>query len=284
MKHRHTPAIDCLERKLVLSRTTPFLAQAAHLLAQRQAHIGPLMAHAPRFQPRAGLPQFQQASPGLGLRPMNRVGPYQMMRLARSSGIQLVPGQQLRMAASPAQANTGYYFGGGNIDRSIPLVLSYQVGAAQNALNFTSNTYQNVLFGTGGWNGIQQIVTNYANNYSNSGSSTQLVNDLSALSYRIPYGNQQLLQTWLADLQSLQNGTLTPTASNINWDGGNTIAQAVGDTLFQDLQNYLAAGLGYSFNILKSNINWSNSDNLLTYNGTVAANGSNDTTVPVAYT
>lgn len=169
-------------------------------------------------------------------------------------------------AVKAAQATTGS-FGGGNIDLTIPFIVGTTVGARQNALNFTSNTYQNVLFGSGGWDGIQQIATRFGE----TGNTDQLTTDLTALSFRMPYGNQQLLQVWLTDLQSLQSGSLTPTESGITWDSGSSVGQAVGDVLFADLQTYLGDGLGTSFNILKSVVNW-NSDNLLTYNGSVGSN------------
>jgi hypothetical protein len=158
-------------------------------------------------------------------------------------------------------------FGGGNIDLTIPFIIGTNVSANQNALNFTSNTYQNVLFGTGGWDGIQQI----SQRFGATGNTEQLATDITALSFRMPYGNQQLLPIWMADLQSLKSGTLTPTPSGITWDSNSTTGQAVGDVLYQDLQTYLSAGLGTSFNILKSAVCW-NSDNLLTYNGTVGSN------------
>jgi hypothetical protein len=177
----------------------------------------------------------------------------------------IVHHSSLKAAAVKAAQGTGS-FGGGNIDLTIPFIVGTNVGARQNALNFTSNTYQNVLFGTGGWDGIQQIV----NRFADTKNVNQLGSDLAALSFRIPYGNQQLLQTWVDDLASLTGGTLTPPVSGIIWDCDNNLGNAVGDTLFADLQTYFSAGLGTSFNILKSVIDW-DSDNLLTYNGTVGS-------------
>jgi hypothetical protein len=165
-------------------------------------------------------------------------------------------------AAKPAQT-TG--FGGGNIDLTIPFI----TGTPQHPLDFTSNTYQNMLFGSGGWKGIQQI----ADDFDDTGDVNQLTADLTALAARVPFGVQMLLPTWTADLQALQAGTLTPTPSGITWDVDDSgKAQPVGDVLFADLNAYLADGLGTSFNIVKSVINWPNSDNLLTYNGTVGSN------------
>ncbi len=154
------------------------------------------------------------------------------------------------------------------VDTTIPFIKGTDVGAAQNALNFTSNTFQNVLFGTGGWDGIQQI----ANRFTFTNDTNLLASDLTNLSFRIPFGNQQLLQTWLTDLQSLQSGSLTPTTTI--FFSSNPTAQAISDVLYSDLQTYLGNGLGTNFNILKSVINW-DSDNLLIYNGFV---GSNDLT------
>jgi hypothetical protein len=180
----------------------------------------------------------------------------------------IVHHSSLQAAAVKAAQGTSS-FGGGNVDFTIPFIVGTTVGAPQNALNFTSNTYNQVLFGGGDWDGIQQI----ADRFGDTGDVNQLNADITALSFRMPYGNQMLLPTWKADLQSLQAGTLTPTRSGITWDFDSTSgqAQAVGDVLFQDLQTYLSAGLGTSFNILQSNVNW-NSDNLLTYNGFVGSN------------
>jgi hypothetical protein len=164
-------------------------------------------------------------------------------------------------AATPAQT-TG--FGGGAIDLTIPFI----TGTPQFPLNFTSNTFQNVLFGTGGWDGIQQI----AIRFGATNDVNQLTSDITALAVRMPFGKQELLPTWMTDLESLQSGALTPTPSGITWDHVNASGQAVGDVLFADLTAYLADGLGTSFNILKSAVNWNNSDNLLTYNGTVGSN------------
>jgi hypothetical protein len=176
-----------------------------------------------------------------------------------------------------AQASNGSGFGGGNIDTTLSFILATQVGGvAQNALNFTSNTYQNMLFGSGGWNGIQQIV----NNFNADGDVAELNAAITALAQRVPYGVQMLLPTWQADLQA-GSSSAGPQGQQPDFGSANG---TVADILFQDLQAYLAAGIGSSFNILKSVINWNDSDNLLTYNGTVAANGSNNTTVtpPVA--
>src|SRR5262252_1638681 len=54
-------------------------------------------------------------------------------------------------------------FGGGFVDRSIPFVFGFNVGAPQFAVNFTSNTYQIVLFGTDGRVGIKQAAARFAN-------------------------------------------------------------------------------------------------------------------------
>jgi hypothetical protein len=158
-------------------------------------------------------------------------------------------------------------FGGGNVDLTIPFIVGTDVGAAQNALNFTSNTYQNVLFGTGGWDGIQQIVQRFGD----TNDANQLGTDITALAVRMPYGVQKLLPIWTADLELHQSGSLSVPQSGIDW-GTTPTGQAVGDLLFRDLQAYLGAGLGVSFNVLKSVIDWDNSDALLTYNGTVGSN------------
>jgi len=239
MRFKSVPVLEGLEDRWVMSHVIPSLH---HALSPHPAIVHPPKVHPPVVH--------QVTSFG-----------------AHHSSI--VHHVNLKAAAAKLdQETTG--FGGGNIDFTIPFIVGTEVGAKQNALNFTSNTYQNVLFGTGGWDGIQQIVERFD---SNGGDVNQLTADISALSFRMPYGNQMLLPTWTADLQSLQSGTLTPTSSGIVWDNNaNASGQAVGDVLFADLQTYLSAGLGTSFNILKSVINWNNSDNLLTYNGTVGSN------------
>jgi hypothetical protein len=163
-------------------------------------------------------------------------------------------------------------FGGGNIDHSIPFIFATEVGGvAQNALNFTSNTYHGVLYGFE-WKGISQIAAIYKHN----GNFDQLIANVGQLSFRMPYGPMRLFPVWKADLEALRAGTLTPDNTGVpNFGAGNG---AVADVLFHDLQTYLAAGLGTSFNILKSTVGWA-SDDLLTYNGTVAANGSHNTTI-----
>jgi hypothetical protein len=234
MRSKRVPTIDGLEDRLVLSHVVPHPHQA---LPVHLAIVHKPVVHAPR----------QVTSFG-----------------AHHSAV--VHQSNIKAAAVKVAQVTPPAFGGGNIDLTIPFIVGTAVGAKQNALNFTSNTYQNVLFGTGGWDGIQQIVQRFGD----TNNVDQLTADLTALSFRMPYGNQMLLPTWIADLQSLQSGSLTPTPSGINWDSNST-GQAVGDVLFADLQTYLGAGIGTSFNVLKSVIDW-NSDNLLTYNGTVGSN------------
>jgi hypothetical protein len=173
------------------------------------------------------------------------------------------------------QADGASGFGGGQVDTTIPFVLATQVGGvAQNALNFTSNTYQGVLYGFE-WPGIQQI----ASEFNQDQNVDELAANLTALSQRMPYGMSMLLPTWEADLKSLQAGTLTPDSTGVpNFCDGNG---AVADVLFNDLQAYLAAGLqGGSFNILKSDACW-NSDILLTYNGFVCNSPSSTNVTPI---
>jgi hypothetical protein len=235
MRSKHVPVFEGLEDRWVMSHVIPGL-QHTLLLHPTLVHAAKTEVHTPHV--------------------VTSFGAHHGHVVHRSN---------LKKAAARAdQQTTG--LGGGNIDLTIPFI----TGTPQFPLNFTSNTYQNVLFGTGGWDGIQQIVERFD---SDGGDVNQLTADITALSVRVPFGQQMLLPTWTTDLQSLQSGALTPTSSGIVWDNNSNVSgQAIGDVLFADLQTYLSAGLGTSFNILKSVINWDKSDNLLTYNGTVGSN------------
>jgi hypothetical protein len=132
------------------------------------------------------------------------------------------------------------------INPTIPFVIA-PVGVAQNAINFTSNTYHNVI-------GSLQTI---ANNYAVTGNLTAAANALSIVSYRMPYGHAELLPVWLNDLNALRlAGTATPANA----------ARVV----FNDLHAYLANGVGKSFNILKSDVGWATDNQLIgLYNGHV---------------
>jgi hypothetical protein len=182
------------------------------------------------------------------------------------SQVAMLPAALVQNHALVVHTATVPVFGGGFVNRTIPFVFGVNVGASQSAINFTSNTYQSVLFGTDGRIGIRQAAARFAA----TGSVNRLNADITALSFRMPFGNQQLLPTWQTDLQALQAGTLTPTPSGIRW-GLNTTGTAIANVLFQDLQTYLANGIGTQFNILKSHVHWG-TDNLLTFNGVVGSN------------
>jgi hypothetical protein len=125
------------------------------------------------------------------------------------------------------------------IDSTIPFVIA-PTGVWQNAINFTSNTYHNLI------NGLNSA----AKSFARTGDVTALGNALTALSNKVPYGQLNLLPVWQADVE---NGT------------------TIGGTLQQikaDLLSYLNEGLGTDWNVLKSCVNWS-TDSQLTYNGRV---------------
>ena len=116
-------------------------------------------------------------------------------------------------------------------------------GVRQNAINFTSNTFNQV------WNSLNTV----ARNFAQTGNVINADAQLQTLSRRLPYGPQVLLNTWLSDVN--RAGT---TASST------TVLQ-------QDLISYLDNNEGNAFNVLKSGVNYS-SDGLLTYNGRVNHN------------
>ena len=122
------------------------------------------------------------------------------------------------------------------------------------------------LVGTNGTIGIKQAAARFVR----SGNINQLNADITRIAGKVPFGRAELLPTWQANLQALQAGTFTPTSSGFSWGLGAT-GTAIANTLYEGLQNYLADGIGTSFNILKSNIHW-RSDNLLTYNQRVGSN------------
>jgi hypothetical protein len=126
------------------------------------------------------------------------------------------------------------------INTSIPFVFA-PAGVRQNAINFTSNTFHQILDGGGGNNGLKQIFQTFSRNRNES----QLDASLTKLSQRVPYGRTDLLPTWQADVA----------AGNFR-------------SVQNDLITYLNDGVGTSFNVLKSHVHYS-TDNLLIYNGKV---------------
>ena len=128
----------------------------------------------------------------------------------------------------------------GIIDSSIPFVVA-PPGVRQNAINFTSNTFHQILDGGGGHQGLKQILEKFRRN----GNESQLDASLTKLAGLVPYGRTDLLPTWendvaARDFQSVQT----------------------------DLITYINDGVGTSFNVLKSHVHYS-TDNLLIYNGKV---------------
>ena len=257
MKRKRSLTFDNLECRVVLSNTV------AHPMAVHHPVVHHPVAHKPIHLSHAQAHALAVARQDLA---HSSAHPRHGQILAFT--------HKTTMAAIHAeQTSNSSGFGGGNVDTTIPFILATDVGGvAQNALNFTSNTYQGVLFGFE-WNGIQQI----ASNFNADQNQSELASALNDLAVRMPYGRQMLLPTWQADLQGLQNGSTTPDSTGVpDFGDGNG---AVADVLFQDLQAYLAAGLGVSFNILQSDVSWS-TDSLLTFNGFVSNSPSSTIVTP----
>ena len=113
-------------------------------------------------------------------------------------------------------------------------------------INFTSNTFHYVI----------RDLNKIAHNFAVTGNVTTAENALARESFRIPYGNQNLLPTWQADLQALPPTATAADAANV---------------VHSDLLTYLEDNVGSTLNILKSGANWA-TDNELNgfYNGTVS--------------
>jgi hypothetical protein len=124
------------------------------------------------------------------------------------------------------------------INPAIPFVVA---SPGQSAINFTSHTFNQILNGGGGNNGLKQIFRKFSRN----GNESQLDASLTTLAQRVPFGKTDLLPTWLADVSAQDFRGVQ-----------------------RDLIAYLNDGVGTSFNVLKSHDNHS-TDNLLTYNGKV---------------
>lgn len=127
------------------------------------------------------------------------------------------------------------------IDRSIPFVVA-PLGVRQNSINFTSHTFNQILDGGGGNNGLKQIFRKFSQNRNES----QLDASLTELSRRVPFGQTDLLPTWQADVAAQDFRSVE-----------------------NDLVTYLHDGVGTNFNVLKSHDNHT-TDNLLIYNGKVS--------------
>jgi hypothetical protein len=111
-------------------------------------------------------------------------------------------------------------------------------------INFTSRTYHFMI----------QSLKQIARNLAVTGNVTAAENALARQSFRVPFGNQNLLPMWQADLESLPSPT---------------VAQAL-NVVVSDLNNYLESNVGTTLNILKSHQGWA-TDNALNgfYNGRV---------------
>ena len=129
----------------------------------------------------------------------------------------------------------------------IPFVIA-PAGVNQFAINFTSNTFHGV------WNSLNAD----ARNLARTGNLTLAETQLTALSTRIPYGEQVLLPIWQADVNNAI-GTTTPTPATV---------KAALNAVEADLISYLNDNEGSAFNVQKSGVGWS-TDGLLTFNSKV---------------
>jgi hypothetical protein len=149
------------------------------------------------------------------------------------------PGSLIASAIVSAQTNHG----GVVIDFSIPYVIA-PPGVHQNAINFTSNKFHQIL------NGLDSA----AKLFARYGSAIHLELNLEALAHQVPYGRAHLLPIWGNTVAANANGSAS-----------------IGDVLHQlkfDLISYCNDNVGVHFNVLKSAGFWS-SDGHLTYNGKV---------------
>lgn len=148
-----------------------------------------------------------------------------------------------------------------NIDFSLPFISV--PGVPQNSLNFTSHTFNQMIYGGPGQRGFSQILSRF----NSSGNVFQLENDLAVLSRRVPYGQTNLLPTWLNDLNLGPNGNTYGFAWTGPFSGRNAV---VANQLVDDLVEYLEDGVGQNFNVLLSSQH-SSTDVLLLYNGKVGS-------------
>ena len=126
------------------------------------------------------------------------------------------------------------------VDFRIPFVVA-PGGTRQSAINFTSSTFHQV------WNSLNAV----ARNFARTGNVINADAQLQAISRRVPYGSQVLLNTWESDLSA--DPTATATA------------------LHQDLVNFIDTNEGTAFNVLKSVVRFSTDDFLIS-NGRVGRN------------
>jgi hypothetical protein len=158
-------------------------------------------------------------------------------------GHELEPRIALSTAQAAIHASAVHAASRPPIDTSIPFVFATTGGAPQFALNFTSHTYDQILFGGPNTKGLQQIL----NSYNKTGNINQVAADLSRLSYHVPYGQTDLLSIWQTSLTNYANGLGTADATNGGpFHGRNAI---VANQLRIDLINYLNTGVGASYNV-----------------------------------
>jgi hypothetical protein len=173
-------------------------------------------------------------------------------------------------------------FGGGQINKSIPLLNPFPGSTNPNVtnpyqgipigFNFTSGTFFNVWLK--GFHGVPGLETAAAR-YTASGNSAVFYQQLSLLAGHVPYGVQKdgLLYAWALGLY--QTGRL-PAGARLNGPAPSNPAPPapiwtnaqVGQLIESTLLAYLQDGIGRYFNIVKSPGSHP-TDKLLTFNGKV---------------
>jgi hypothetical protein len=162
-----------------------------------------------------------------------------------------------QLALVGAQATNVPGTGDGIIVTSIPYVIA-PTGTHQFSINFTSNTFHQII------NGMNSA----AQEFLRTGNQNRVLARLTNLSHRVPYGNQ-LLTIWENDLAFYGLGANPLGASRAAAAGvnGSTVSTAL-NQLKLDLNNFLQAGEGSAFNVLKSRVRWP-TDAVLIFNGRV---------------
>lgn len=151
------------------------------------------------------------------------------------------------VASIAAAKVTANYHGGGHNAYRIPFVFA-PPGVWQNAINFTSNTFHEVL---GQLDTFAKNVAKYQYGYPNGAYYGYHVNNaLSNIAGRVPYGRANLLPVW------------QDTLANNTWIGS-ALHEMKGELI-----QYLNSNVGINFNVLKSGRSWS-SDGHLVFNGKV---------------
>ena len=169
---------------------------------------------------------------------------------------------QAGVTASAAAIHASERAANDKIDYTLPFIRV--PGVPQGWLNFTSHTFNQMIYGGPGQRGFSQILSRF----NSSGNVAQLENDLAVLSHRVPYGHEDLLPTWLDDLNLALAGNTGGFVTTGPFSGRNGI---VANQLVDDLVEYLENGVGDDFNVLLSSQHAS-TDIFLTYNGKVGPN------------